>query len=89
MKMIKTLRELYIFPGFRARSTLKSHTDDPNGYIVILERRQKKQFVHAVVQSHQAFGIEQHILSAILMPGQPTSTLSSSIAGLPAGNATP
>jgi len=89
MKTIKTLRDLYIFPGFRARSTLKSHPEDTNGYIISLERRQKKQLVHVVAQSHQAFGIEQRILSATLMPGQPASTLSSSIAGLLAGNAMP
>ena len=89
MKTIKTLRDLYIFSGFRARSTLKSHSEDPNGYIITLERRQKKQFVHVVVKFHQTIGIEQRILSATLMLGQPASTLSSSIAGLPAGNATP
>jgi len=68
---------------------LKLHPEDPSGYIITLERRQKKQFLHVVAQSHQAFGIEPRILSATLIPEQPISTLSSSIAGLPAGNAMP
>lgn len=87
--MIKTLRELYIFPGFRARSTLKSHTDDPNGYIVILERRQKKQFVPDVVQFHQAIVTVGFIWCVTWMPEQPTSILSLSIAVLPARDVMP
>ena len=42
MKTKKTLRDLYKFPGFRARATLKPHPEDTEGYIVTLERRQKK-----------------------------------------------
>jgi hypothetical protein len=41
MKAKKTLRDMYIFPGFRARSKLKAHPEDSEGCIVTLERRQK------------------------------------------------
>ena len=41
MKTKNTLRDLYRFPGFRARATLKPHPEDPEGCIVILDRRQK------------------------------------------------
>ena len=40
----KTMRDLYKFPGFRARATLKPHPEDEEGYIVTLDRRQKKPF---------------------------------------------
>ena len=55
METIKTLRDVYSFPGFRARATLKPHPKDPDGRIVRLERRQKKQSVLAVVRLYQAF----------------------------------
>src|SRR5450759_2625162 len=42
MKTKKTLRDLDKCPGFRARATLKPHPEDTEGYIVTLERRQKK-----------------------------------------------
>ncbi len=54
-----TLKELYSFPGFRARATLKPHAADSDGRIVTLERRQKKQFVLAVAQQCAAFGIAE------------------------------
>ena len=55
METIKTLRDVYSFPGFRGRGTLKPHPKDPDGRIVRLERRQKKQSVLAVVRLYQAF----------------------------------
>ena len=84
MKTIKTLCDLYKFPGFRARATLKPHPEDTEGYIVTLERRQKKLSVPAVAKCHQAFGIGQRIWCETWMPEQLISILSSSIAGLPA-----
>ena len=84
METKKTLRDLYKFPGFRARATLKPHPEDPEGCIVILERRQKKRFVPAAGQRHQAIGIGEFIWCETWMPDQPVSILSSSIAGLPA-----
>jgi hypothetical protein len=84
MKTKKTLRDMYKFPGFRTRATLKPHPEDTEGYIVTLERRQKKLFVPAVAKCRQVFGIGQRIWCEIWMPEQPLSILSSSIAGLPA-----
>lgn len=89
MKTIQTLRDLYAFPGFRARAMLKSHPEYPNGYIIILERRQKKQFVPVVAPCPPVSVIGQHIGFVTWMPVMPTSTLNLNIAGLPAGNATP
>ena len=84
MKTKNTLRDLYKFPGFRARATLKSHPEDPEGYIVTLERRQKKRSVPAAVQRHQTIGTVELIWCETWVPEQLASILNSSIAGLPA-----
>ena len=89
MKTKNTFRDLYKFPGFRARATLKSCPEDPEGCTVTLERRQKKRFVPAAGQRHQAIGIGELIGCGIWMPEPPASILSSSIAGLPARSAEP
>jgi hypothetical protein len=89
MKTKNTFRDLYTFPGFRARATLKPHPEDPEGCIVILERRQKKRSVPAAVQRHQTIGTGELIGCETWMPDQPASILRSSIAGLPARIAKP
>ncbi|MEN6488714.1 MAG: hypothetical protein ABFD66_07505 [Smithella sp.] len=89
MKTKRTFRDLYKFPGFRARSTLKPHPEDPEGCIVTLERRQKKLFVPAVAHRHQDIVIGGLILCETWMPEQPVSILNSSIAGLPVRIVTP
>ena len=89
MRTIKTLRDLYDFPGFRARATLKPHPEDKEGYILTLERRQKKQSVPVVAKYCQVIVTGELILCETRMPGQPISILNLSIAGLPARIATP
>jgi len=89
MKTKITFRDLYNFPGFRARAKLKPHTEDKAGYIVTLERRQKKLFVPAVAKRHRGIVIGELILCETWMPEQPTSILNSSIAGLPARTVKP
>jgi hypothetical protein len=89
MKTKKTLRDLYKFPGFRTRATLKPHPEDPEGCMITLERRQKKRFVPAAVQRHQAIGTGELIGCETWMPEQPASILNLSIAGLPARIAKP
>lgn len=89
MKTKNTLRDLYKFPGFRARATLKSHPGDTGGCIVTLERRQKKQSVQAAVKQYQVSEIAEHMWCETWMPEQPASILHSSIAGLPARIAKP
>ena len=89
MKTKKTLRDMYKFPGFRTRATLKPHPEDTEGYIVTLERRQKKRSVPAAGQRHQAIGTGECIGCETWMPEQPASILSSSIAGFPARIAKP
>jgi len=89
METRKTLRDVYSFPGFRTRATLKPHPKDPNGSIVRLERRQKKRSALAVDRRYQVFGTDALTWSEIWMPVQPTYTLNSSIAGLPARVVTP
>jgi hypothetical protein len=84
METKNTLRDLYKFPGFRARARLKPHPEDPEGCMVTLERRQKKRSVPAAGQRHQAIGTGERIWCETWMPDQPASILRSSIAGLPA-----
>jgi ribosomal protein L34 len=76
-----TLKDLYSFPGFRARATLKPHSTDPEGRIVTLERRQKKRFVPAAAKRYAAFGIAELTWCGIGMPVQPASTLRLNTAG--------
>ena len=89
MKTIKTLRDIYSFPGFRVRATLKCHPKDTGGYIVKLERRQKKRSVPAAVRPYQAFETDALMWYETWMPVQPAYTLNSNIAGLPAHSAKP
>ena len=89
METIKTFRDIYSFPGFRARARLKPHPKDPEGRIVRLERRQKKQSALDAVGRYQAFETDELTWSETWMPGQPAYTLNSSIAGLPVRIAKP
>ena len=89
METIKTLRDIYSFPGFRARARLKPHPKDPEGRIVRLERRQKKQSALDVVGRYQAFETDELTWSETWMPVQPAYTLNSSTAVLPARIAKP
>ena len=89
MKTIKTFRDLYSFPGFRARATLKPNPKDPDGRIVRLERRQKNQSAQFVVGRYQALGTDEPMWYATWMPEQPEYILNSSTAGLPARNVKP
>ena len=89
METIKTLRDIYSFPGFRARAKLKPHPKDPDGRIVRLERRQKKQSAQDAVGRYQAFETEEPTWSETWMLGQPAYTLNSSTAGLPVRIAKP
>lgn len=84
METIKTLRDVYNFPGFRARATLKPHPKDLNGRILRLQRRQKKQSALAAVWRYQAFETDALTWYEIWMPVQPTYILFLSTAGLPA-----
>jgi succinate dehydrogenase/fumarate reductase-like Fe-S protein len=81
MEKKKHLRDLYCYPGFRGRATMKPHPEDSNGWIITLDRRQKKQFVQFAAQRHAVFGIEECIGCGTWMPEQRTSTLSLNIVG--------
>ena len=83
METIKTLRDIYSFPGFRARARLKPHPKDPDGRIVRLERRQKKQSALYAVGRYQDFETDELTWSETWMPVQPAYTLNSNNAGLP------
>ena len=89
METIKTLRDIYSFPGFRARARLKPHPKDPDGRIVRLERRQKKRFAQDAVGRSQAIETEELTWSETWMLGQPAYILNSSTAVLPARIAKP
>jgi hypothetical protein len=70
-----TLKDLYSFLGFSAHATLKPHAKDPEGLIVTLERRQKKQFVPVAAQRYEVSGIAEFPWCGIWMPVQPASTV--------------
>ncbi|MEI7591114.1 MAG: hypothetical protein WCJ49_07400 [Deltaproteobacteria bacterium] len=89
MEKKKHLRDLYCNPGFRARATMKPHPENSNGWIITLDRRQKKQSVQFAVQRHVVFGIAGCTRYVIWMPEQRTSTLSLNIVGLIAPNVEP
>jgi hypothetical protein len=75
------IRDLYRFEGFRARATMKPHPDDSNGWIITLDRRQKKQLVQCAGQGQPVFGIEGYIRYGIWTPAQRTSILNLNIVG--------
>ena len=83
METIKTLRDIYSFPGFRARARLRPHPKDPDGRIVRLERRQKKQSAQDAVGRYQAFETDELTWFETWMPVLPAYTLNLNIAGLP------
>lgn len=60
---------------------MKPHPLDSNGWIITLDRRQKKQFVQHAAQRHVDFGIEGYIGCGTWMPAQRTSILNLNIAG--------
>ena len=80
------IRDLYRFEGFRARATMKPHPEDSNGWIITLDRRQKKQSAQYAGQRQRDFGIAGFIKCGIWMPEQRTSTLSLNIVGSTARN---
>jgi len=89
METKKTIRDLYSLPGFRALSTLKPHPEDTNGYIVRLERRQKKQSVPVAAKQYWALETGEVMWFEILMPEQAAYILSSNIVGSPARSVKP
>ena len=84
-----TLKDLYRFPGFRPLSRLHQHPQDPKGYVLTLQRRQKKRYVHAVAKQFMGFDHVATTKYAILILGMPTYTLSSNTVGSNARSATP
>lgn len=80
METKKTLRDIYKCPGVRVRATLKPHSHDPEGYILRLERRQKKRSVQAAAKQSQGLEIGELTMSGISIPEQRISILSSSTA---------
>jgi hypothetical protein len=83
MKTRKYFRDLYSFSGFRARATLRPHPEDSGGYIVTLERRQKKRSVPDAAKGYPVLEIDAHIGYETLMLEQPAFTLNSSTDGFP------
>lgn len=75
------IRDLYRFEGFRARATMNSHPEDTNGWIITLERRQKKQSAQYAAQRLEVIGIGEYIAYVIWMPEQRTSTSSLNTVG--------
>ena len=87
--MATTLKDLYRFPGFRPLSWLHPDPIDTKGYILTLQRRQKKQYVHAVAKHFVDIDLVGSTEYAILMRGMPTSTLNFNTVGLNARTVMP
>jgi hypothetical protein len=83
-----SFQSLYSFPGFRALATLKESPDDPEGRIIVLRRRQKKQPAPVVILK-RASTIELPIGFGTSMPVASVSIWSSSTAGCAARGAMP
>jgi hypothetical protein len=79
--MTTTVKDLYRFPGFRPLSRLLPHPQDSKGYVLKLQRRQKKQYVLSVAKQFMGFGLVASIGCEILMQGMPTYILSSNTGG--------
>jgi hypothetical protein len=79
--MTTTLKDLYRFPGFRPLSRLLPNPQDTKGYVLRLQRRQKKQYVLSVAKQFMGFGLVASTGCVILMQGKPTYTLSSNTGG--------
>jgi len=77
-----TLKDLYRFPGFRPLSRLRPHSQDPKGYVLTLQRRQKKQYVHVVAKQLKGFGLVETTKYVISIQGTHTYTLSFNTVGL-------
>ena len=80
MEKKQYIRDLYRFEGFRARATIKPHPDDSNGWVITLDRRQKKQFVQHAAQRYPVLGIDGCIGFGTWMPAPRTFILSLNIA---------
>lgn len=66
MKTKTTLNELYSFPGFRANSRLKGLFGDSQSRIIVLKRRQKKQFALYAAEATESIMIPGFTVSVIL-----------------------
>jgi succinate dehydrogenase/fumarate reductase-like Fe-S protein len=80
MEKKQYIRDLYRFEGFRARATIKPHPEDSNGWVITLDRRQKKQFVQHAAQRYSVLGIADCIRCGTWMLAQRTFILSLNIA---------
>jgi hypothetical protein len=89
MKAKITLKDMYGFPGFRPLATLLKHPNDPKGYVLTLNRRQKKPY--ALVAAKQCLGsaVGGYIVCVIWMPVTPISIWTSNTGGLPAHTVVP
>jgi hypothetical protein len=77
-----TLKDMYRFPGFRPLSTLTEHPSDPKGYVLRLQRRQKKQCAAGAIKPLPGFAVNVPTVCAILMPVMHTYTWTLNTGGL-------
>lgn len=88
MKTNRSFRELYSFPGFRARARFKSGVfQDPKARVVELVRRQKKRCVQAVGRAVEATTTRRRTGCEMWTLVERQSTWNSNTAGLIAASA--
>jgi hypothetical protein len=88
MKKI-TLKDMYRFPGLRPLSTLSAHPTDPKGYVLRLQRRQKKLYAAVAIKQLPDFAASEFTVYETLMQAMHTYTWTLSTDGLRARIVTP
>jgi hypothetical protein len=87
MEKEMTFKELYRFPGFRAKARLTPHPEHAGAWVVALHRRQKKRFARAAMRKGTGM-ISEPVLSVTSIVAARRSTLKLPFAGSTAESAT-
>ena len=83
------VKDIYGFPGFRAKAMARLHPLDPCGVIITLQRRQKKRSAAVAARWSVISVTAEPIRSGTWTAACGTSTLNSSTAGSCAPGARP
>lgn len=68
MKHARTLRELFSFKGFIAKSELEGRFGDPKARVVVLKRQKKQPSVPSAALSIEAITTAEFVVYVIVMP---------------------
>lgn len=71
MNTKKTFKDLYSFPGFKAKARLKPHPNRQGAMVVTLNRCQKKRFVNVAKFIGSGMIIAQGLYETLTQEAQP------------------